>query len=150
MSAIKNYLIDLTCRVMEASHEIDPYERDWNSYEAFGETWESITTFDRSWGSLPTIICHFNECIDGIDKADLPNLYPATADLLPELNRYYEGYADMRYEKTTFAINSDYLNNFGSNADESTRIDYAEVKRLSQEWGVPLAVLITEQLTVIS
>lgn len=150
MSAIKNHLMDLTYKVMEAGHEIDPYEKDWNSEEAFEETWDSLTTFERPYGSLQSLICYFHFCVEDIDQADLPNLYPTTAELLPELNRLYEGYADRRHENSVFSINPDYIDSFGSDADEDTRLPYEEVKRLAKEWNIPLAVLISNQLTIAS
>lgn len=150
MSAIKNYLMDLTYKVMEAGHEIDPYEKEWNSEEAFEETWDSLTTFNRPYGSLQSLICYFHFCVEDIDRADLPNLYPTTAELLPELNRLYEGYADRQYRNNIFAIKPEYFDEWGSEADEDTRLPYEEVKRLAKDWNVPLAVLISDQLTIIS
>lgn len=150
MSAIKNYLMDLTYRVMEAGHEIDPYEKEWNSEENFNETWDSLTTFDRPYNSLQSLICYFHFCIEDIDQADLPNLYPTTAELLPELNRLYEGYADRQYRNNIFAIKPEYFDEWGSEADEDTRLPYEEVKRLAKDWNVPLAVLISDQLTIAS
>lgn len=140
MSKMNQYITDLTYRIMEAGHECDPYEQDWNSEEAFEETFNSIMN------DLPGLICYFHMCTEDCT----PELLPSSFAILEELNRIYRYQADRRYENCMFAIDPAYIEDFGSEADENTRLPYEEVKRLSKEWNVPLAVLIRDQLTLVS
>jgi len=140
MSYTKNYLVDLTYRIIDATKECNPYEH-FDSEEAFDSTFNSLIN------DLAGLLSYFRTAVEDIPVDKLSELFPCTASVLEELEQLYAERAKLMYADTAFAIKPEYLKDFGPDADEDTRLTIEDVMHLAEEWNVPLSVLITEQLT---
>lgn len=139
MSYTKRYLVDLTYRIIDATKECDPYEH-FDSEEAFDSTFNSLIN------DLAGLISYFRTAVEDIPTDKLSELFPCTAAVLEELEQLYAEEISLVYADTVFSIKPEYIENFGSEADEDTRLSIDEVVDLAKEWNVPLCNLIENQL----
>lgn len=139
MSYTKRYLVDLTYRIIDATKECDPYEH-FDSEEAFDSTFNSLIN------DLAGLISYFRTAVEDIPTDKLSELFPCTAAVLEELEQLYEEEISLVYADTVFSIKPEYLENFGSEADEDTRLTIDDVAFLAKEWNVPLCNIIENQL----
>ena len=82
MSAIKNYLMDLCYKTLEAAKEVDPYEFDFDSDEAFEETLNALTC-----RNVCSIVSFFENATEDISETEMHELYPTLTSVLPELRK---------------------------------------------------------------
>jgi len=139
MSYTKRYLVDLTYRIIDARKECDPYEH-FDAEEAFDSTFNSLIN------NLAGLLSYFRTAVEDISADKLSELFPCTAAVLEELEQLYAEEISLVYADTVFSIKPEYLENFGSEADEDTRLTIDDVAFLAKEWNVPLCNIIENQL----
>lgn len=139
MSYTKRYLVDLTYRIIDATKECNPYEH-FDAEEAFDSTFNSLIN------DLAGLLSYFHTAVEDIPADKLSELFPCTAAVIDELTQLYSESATLMYADTIFSIKPEYLEDFGSEADENTRMTIDDVEFLAKEWNVPLYNLIENQL----